>query len=168
MVYVVCAPVAIPATVWCWCCPYFTGSRKVSRQEWLAMVSKLRRGVRGSRVKSVQKESWRARCQLMGDRSGRINSAQNRKCGRDGVAGAATMISRQGCVGSTGKRLPRGLENRLRALRLRAEKRTKETLRVRSFGPRSSFCKIKWRSRAGRARPSTGKRKWSVENGRRG
>ena len=31
--------------------------------------------------------------------------------GRDGVAGAATMTSRQGCVGSTGRRLPQGQDN---------------------------------------------------------
>ena len=106
---------------------------------WLAMVSKLRRGVRGSRVKSVQKESWRVRSQLMEERSGRVNSAQNRMCGRDGVAGAATITFRQGCVGSTGRRLPQGLENGLRALRRRAGRKKGETKalrqKMRSFGP---------------------------------
>ena len=91
--------------------------------EWFAMVSKLRRGVRGSRVKSVQKESWRARSRLMGDRSGFVNSAQSQMCGRDGAVGAATMTSQQGCVGSTGRQSPLGLENGLPALRRQAEKK---------------------------------------------
>ena len=34
-------------------------------------------------------------------------------CGRGGVAGAALMTSQQVCVGSTGGRLPQGLENGL-------------------------------------------------------
>ena len=79
---------------------------------------------RGSRVKNVQKESWRVRSQLMGERSGPANSAQSRMCGRDGVAGAATMTFQQGCVGSTGRRSPQGPETGLRALRRRAGRKT--------------------------------------------
>ena len=75
----------------------------------------------------------------MGDRSGRVNSAQNRMCGRDGVAGAATMTSGHGCVGSTGRRLPQGQDNGLRALRRRAGRKKGETQarrqRIRSFEP---------------------------------
>ena len=106
---------------------------------WSAMASKRREGLRGSWVKNVQKQSWRVRSQLMGERNGRVNSAQNRMFGRDGVAGAATMTSRQGCVGSAGKRLPQGEENGLRALRRRAERKKGETKawrqRTRSFDP---------------------------------
>ena len=119
----VCSLVAIPATVWCWCCSFFIGPRLVFRG-WLAMVSRLRRGVRGSRGKSVQQESWRVRSRLMGERSGRVHSAQSRMCGRGGVAGAATMTSQQVCVGCTGRRSPQGLENRLRALRRQAGRKT--------------------------------------------
>ena len=56
-------------------------------------------------------------------------------------------------MGSTGRRSLQGLENGLRALRRQAEKRTKETLRLRSFGPRSSFCKrrMEEQSREGKA-----------------
>ena len=62
---VVCVcPVAIPATAWCWCCPYYIVSTGVPGLS--AMVSKLRRGVRGSQGKSVQKESWRVRSRCMG------------------------------------------------------------------------------------------------------
>ena len=32
-------------------------------------------------------------------------------CGRGGVVGGATTTSQRGCVGSTGRRLPQGLEN---------------------------------------------------------
>ena len=51
---------------------------------------------------------------MMGGRSERVNSAQNQLCGRGGVAGAAAMTSQQLCVGTTGRRLPLGLENGLR------------------------------------------------------
>ena len=88
------------------------------------MVSKLRRGVRGSRGKSVQQESWRVRSQLMEERSGRVNSAQSHVCGRGGVVGAATMTSQQVCVGSTGRRSPQGLENGLRAFQRQAGTKT--------------------------------------------
>ena len=44
--------------------------------------------------------------------------------GRGGVAGAATTTLQQVCVGNTGRRLPRGLENGLRVLRRQAERKT--------------------------------------------
>ena len=91
---------------------------------WLVMVSKLITGVRGSRGKSVQKESWRVRSRMMAERSGCVNSAQSQMCGRGGVVGAATMTSQQVCVGRTGKRSPQGLENGLRALRRQAVRKT--------------------------------------------
>ena len=94
------------------------------RENWRA-VQELRRGVRGSRVTSVQKESWRVRSRLMGERSGRENSAQSRMCGRGGVAGVASLTSQKVCVGSTGRRSPQGLENGPRALRRQAERRQK-------------------------------------------
>ena len=49
------------------------------------MVSKLRRVVRGSWAKSVQKESWRVRYQMMGERSGRVKfCSESKLCGRGG------------------------------------------------------------------------------------
>ena len=68
------------------------------------MVSKLSSGVLGSRARSELKECWQMRSRLMGERSGRANSVQNRMCGRGGVAGDATVTSRRGCTGSTGRR----------------------------------------------------------------
>ena len=81
--------------------------------------------VRGSWVKSGQKESWQMRSRLMGERSGRANSVQNRMCGRSGVAGAVTVTSLQGCAGSTGRRSPRGRESGLHPLQRRAGRKTK-------------------------------------------
>ena len=136
-----CVAVVFLAIVFllCWCGLCRSCSRKISGQEWLAMVSKLRRGVRGSRVKSVKKESWRVRSRLMGERMGRVNSAQSRMCGRGGVAGAATMTSWQVCVGSTGRRSPEGLENGPQCLRRQAGGRWKVQAvwrkDIRSFGP---------------------------------
>ena len=78
---------------------------------WLAMVSKFRRGVRGSPAQSGQKDCWQVRSRLMGERSGRANSVQNRMCERGGIAGAVTVTSLQDCVGSTGKRSQQGREN---------------------------------------------------------
>ena len=49
--------VAIRATVFLMCVSVaIPGSRKISGQEWLAMVSKRREGVRGSRGQNEQKE----------------------------------------------------------------------------------------------------------------
>ena len=61
--------------------------------EWRAMVSKLRRGVLGSRARSELKEFWQTRSRLMGERSGRANSVQSRMCGRGGAAGDVAIIS---------------------------------------------------------------------------
>ena len=55
--------------------------------------SKLRRGVLGSRARSELEEFWQMRSRLMGERSGRATSVQNRMCGRCGVAGDVTMTS---------------------------------------------------------------------------
>ena len=55
-------------------------------------------------------------------------------CGRGGVAGDVTITSRQGCVGSTGRRSQQRVEKGQRALRHRVEKRTRKTLRLRVFG----------------------------------
>ena len=44
----------------------------------------------------------------MGEKSGRVNSVQNRMCGRGGVAGAVAVTSLRGCVGSTGRRSQQG------------------------------------------------------------
>ena len=99
-----------------------------------AMVSKLRRRVRGSRGKSMQTESWRVRSRLMGERSGCANSDQSQVCGRGGVAGAAAMTSQQVCVGSTGRRSPQGLENGLQAL---FDVKRRGRHKVQKFGGRS-------------------------------
>ena len=76
------------------------------------MVSKIRRGVRGSRVKSVQNECWQVRSQLMAEKSGHANSVRNRMCGRGGVAGAVAVTScglrgkdRQAVAARSGERL---------------------------------------------------------------
>ena len=45
-------------------------------------------------------------------------------CGRGGAAGGVTMTSQRGCVGSTGRRLPQGVEKGRRALRRQAERKT--------------------------------------------
>ena len=103
---------------------------------WLAMVSNLRRGVCGSRGNSVQKEYWRVRSRLMGERSGCENSAQSQMCGRNGVVGAATMTSQQVCVGSTGRPSPQGLEKGLLALRRQAGRRTES--RKKNIGGRKN------------------------------
>ena len=101
------------------------------------MVSKRRRWVRGSQEKSEQREYLPVRSRLMGERSGLANSAQSQMCGRGGVAGVATMTSRQGCVESTDRQLPQGPENGQQALRLQAGKEDRrkskslEDLRVR-------------------------------------
>ena len=75
----------------------------------------------------------------MGERSGRVNSAQSRMCGRGDVAGAATMTSQQVYVARTGRRSPQELENGLRALPHRAERKTESpnvwSQKIRSFGP---------------------------------
>ena len=73
-------------------------------RRWLTTVTWRREGVRGSWGKSERKEFWQARSRLMGERSGFVNSARSHVCGRGGVAGDATTTSRQGCVGSTGRR----------------------------------------------------------------
>ena len=128
MVCVVCAPVAISATVWCWCCPYFIGSRRLFRDGlnsedgwWIPEKERAERVLASAIL-------------IGGRREGRVNSAQNRMCGRDAVAGAATMTSRQVCVGSIGRRLPQGLDNGLQALRRRARRRKAWKRRIRSFG----------------------------------
>ena len=67
------------------------------------MDFKRREGVRGTRVKNVQKKSWRVRPRLMGERSRRLNSVRSQMCGQGGVAGGATTTFRRCCVGSTGR-----------------------------------------------------------------
>ena len=47
-------------------------------------------------------------------------------CGRGGVAGAALMTSQQVCVGSTGGRLPQGLENGLSTSSGEEDKKSKK------------------------------------------
>ena len=54
------------------------------------MVSKLRRGVLGSRERSEPKECWQIR---MGGRSGFVNSARIQMCGRGGVASDGNIPS---------------------------------------------------------------------------
>ena len=76
-----CCAFAIPAIVWLLVLSLLH-LLSISVPRWLPMVSKLRRGVRGSRVKSGQKETWQVRSRLMGQRSGRAHSVQNRMCGR--------------------------------------------------------------------------------------
>ena len=123
----------------CWCGLWRSCSRRISGQECLAMVSKLRRGVRGSQGKSVLKEFWRVRSRLMGEWSGFVNSAQNQMCGRGGVAGAASMTFRQGCVGSTSRLSPQGLENGPQCLRRQAGRKIERPKvwrqETRIFGP---------------------------------
>ena len=58
-----------------------------------------KREVRGSRGKSEQKDNWKVRSRLMGERSGFVNSVRSLMCGRGGVAGVATVTSQQDCVG---------------------------------------------------------------------
>ena len=118
---------------------------------WLAMVSKLRRGVRGSRVQSVQRESWQVRSVLMGERSGRAHSVQNRMCGRGGVTGAVKMTSQQGCVASTGRRSPRGRESGLRALQRRAGRKTERPGVWKQSTRNSEQGLMPWRRREGRS-----------------
>ena len=118
---------------------------------WLAMVSKLRRGVRGSRVKRVQKESWQVRSVLMGERSGRAHFVQNRMCGRGGVTGAVKMTSWQGCVGNTGRRSPRGRESGLRALQRRAGRKTERPGAWKQRTRNSEQGLMPWRRREGRS-----------------
>ena len=114
------------------------------------MVFKRREGVRGCRVKNVQKvlagaisidgrKEWTCRfCGRMG--------------GRDGVAGAATTTSQRVCAGSTGRRALQGLENGLRVPRRRAKVQTFERQKIRSFGPGLRL----WRRKEGRE-PKEGK-----------
>ena len=89
----------------------------------------------GSWGKSERKEFCQVRSRLMGQRSGFVNSARSQMCGRGGVASDATTTSRQGCVGSTGRRSQQRMVKGQGALRHRVEKRTRKTLRLRSFGP---------------------------------
>ena len=144
---VVCVAVAIPATVFllCWCGPCRSCSRKISGQEWVAMVFKRSEGVRGSRRKSEQTQSWQVRSRLTGERSGFLNSAQSQMCGRGGVVGVATMTSQQGCVGSAVRQSLQVPENAQHASRRRAERRMEspEVRRkeIRSFGPGLRLCK---------------------------
>ena len=104
--------------------------------EWLATVSKLRRGVLGSRARSELNECWQMRSRLMGERSGRANSVQNRMCGRGGVAGDVTVTSGRICKVSTGRRSLQSRESGLQALRRRVGKKTEKLgvwkLRIRS------------------------------------
>ena len=87
MVPVLCCAFAIRAIVLWWCYLYFICSRRV-----FGMVSDgFQAQKRGSWIPS--KECWQMRSRLMGERSGRANSVQNRMCGRSGVAGDVTMIS---------------------------------------------------------------------------
>ena len=100
------------------------------------------------------------RSRLVEGRSGRANSARGQMCGRGGAAGGATVTSQRGCVGSTGKPLPQGMEDGLRALRRQAERKTGKTRKTggpkvwrqkrRSFGPGLSGewkCTSRMRSR---------------------
>ena len=96
-------------------------SKDFSGQEWLAMVFKRREG--GSLEKRGRKECWQVRSRFMGERSGFVNSARSRMCGRGGVAGDAETTSPMGCVGRTGRQPQQRPENGQRALRLRVERR---------------------------------------------
>ena len=69
----------------------------------------------------------------MGGRSGRANSVLNQMCGRGGVADDVTVTSPRGYKGSTCRRSLQSQENGLQALRRQLEKKTKETLRLRSL-----------------------------------
>ena len=95
-------------------------------------------------------ESWRVRSRLMGDRSGRVNSAQSRMCGRGGVAGAATMTSQLVCVGCTGRRSPEGLDvkpgGREKVQKFGGRK-------LRSFGPKLNITgsRVEKKHREGKA-----------------
>ena len=81
------------------------------------------------RKRTSRKGLGEVRSRLMEGRSGRVNSAWNQMCGRGGAAGVATMTSQRGCVGSTGRRLPQGMKNGLRAPRTSSGKWQK----IRSF-----------------------------------
>ena len=137
-----CVAVAIPATVFllCWCGPCRCCSRMISGQEWLAMVFRRRGGVRGSRGKTEQKESWRVRSRLMGEWSGRVNSFRNQTSGQGGAAGGASTTFQRCCVGSTGRQLLQGMENGLRAPRCQVESKTGGpkvwTQKIRNFRAR--------------------------------
>ena len=100
---------------------------------------------RGSRVKNVQKKSWRVWSRLMDGRSGRVNSARSRMCRQGGIAGAVIMTSQQVCEGSTGKRSSQGMENGLRAPQHRVERKKGGARawrqRMRSLEPGLRPCK---------------------------
>ena len=104
----------------------FTSSALDEFSEWSAAVSKLRRGVLGSRARSEPKECWQMRSQLMGGRSGRANSVLNHMCGRGCVAGDVTVTSRRGCKGNTGRRSLQSEEKGLQALRRRVGRKTEK------------------------------------------
>ena len=160
-VFLLCVAVAIPETVFllCWCGPCRSCSRKFSGQEVVSDgFSNAEKGFGGSGERSSRESLVRSR--LVEGRSGRANSARGQMCGRGGAAGGATVTSQRGCVGSTGKPLPQGMEDCLRALRRQAERKTGKTRKTggpkvwrqkrRSFGPGLSGewkCTSRMRSR---------------------
>ena len=90
------------------------------------------------------------RSRLVEGRSGRANSARGQMCGRGGAAGGATVTSQRGCVGSTGKPLPQGMEDGLRALRRQAERedrKDEEDRRTKSLEAEKKElrARIEWR-----------------------
>ena len=97
------------------------------------MVSKLRRGVLGSRARSELKECWQMRSRLVGERSGRANSVQNRMYGRGGVAGDVTVTSRRGYKGSTGRRLLQSRESLRRRVGRKTEKLGASKMRIKEL-----------------------------------
>ena len=105
----------------------------------IAIVLKRSEGVRGSWGKNEQKKSRRVRIRFMEQRSGRVKFARSQMCGRGGDAGDATVTYQRGCMGSTGRQLPQGQENGVRALRRRVVKKTGGPKvwrqKTRSFGP---------------------------------
>ena len=104
----------------------FTLSALDEFSDWLAIVSKLRKGVLGSRARSELKECGLMRSRLMGERSGRANSVLSRMCGRGGVAGDVTVTSRRGWKGSAGRRSLQSRETGPQALRRRAGRKTEK------------------------------------------
>ena len=78
------------------------------------------------RARSELNICWKMPSRLMGERSERANSVQNRMCGRGDVAGVVTVTSRRGCKGSTGRRFAQSRESGLQALRRRVRRKTEK------------------------------------------
>ena len=75
---------------------------------------------------SSRRSFGKMRSRLMGERVGHANSAQNRMCGRGGVAGNVTITSRRGCTESTGRRSLLSRESGLQVFRRRVERKTEK------------------------------------------